>query len=196
MTIQKSKLNIEDIKVGETYNVRVKVIGIAKNFVDVIYVDDEGISGLHIGKRRAGILRPISPEKNTEPSPKYDSFRKFRKGDIVEPEKVNGRLPKTLMECYRYKVLTDEEKNGDFLQVKLAPSLSKGTSVYCEFFADVSYLRLVIPVEEREPYSVGGSIDGCILYKNGEHYAEFVNSIDAERACKLLNAEHIKKMGK
>lgn len=63
-------MNIEDIKVGETYNVRVKVIGIAKNGVDAIYVDDEGIAGLHIGKRRVGILSPISPinvTKNTEP---------------------------------------------------------------------------------------------------------------------------------
>lgn len=88
-------MKYEDIKAGETYNVRVKVIGIAKDGVDAIYIDDDGIAGLHIGKRRVGILRPISPEnakKNTE-STKYDPCRRFRKGDKVRLVPYRGRAP-------------------------------------------------------------------------------------------------------
>ena len=184
-------MNLEDIKVGETYNVRVTVALIGDSIIHCSI----GATTINFWKTAVSAFSPISPEngiKNTEPAPKYDPCRLFLKGDIVEPVTVNGRLPKTLTAGYRYEVLMDEAKNGDFLQVKLAPLLSKGTSGYCEFFADVPYLRLVIPEEERVPYSVGGSIDGCILYKNGEHYAEFVNSIDAERACKLLNSEYRK----
>ena len=58
---------------------------------------------------------------------------------------------------------------------------------------DPAYHELVTPVEELGPFTCGVSIDGCIIYKNGDYYADFVNSIDAAKACKLLNAEHRKE---
>ena len=189
---------LEDIKVGEMYDVRVKVIGITNDGVDALYVDADGggITGLRIGKQRIGILRLSTPET----APKYDPCLPFRKGDIVEPVTVNGRLPKTLTAGYRYKVLMNEAKNGDFLQVKLAPSLSEGTSVYCEFFADVAYLRLVIPVEELEPYYVKEFIetvqirrDGCgsfVASYDKESHPHATESAEAERD--RLNAEYRK----
>ena len=150
-------MNIEDIKVGETYNVRVTVE--EKN--DAVYIQCRTSESAHpviLAASEAEAFSPISSEngiKNAETAPKYDPCRLFRKGDIVEPVTVNGRLPKTLTAGYRYKVLTDEANNGDLLQVKLAPSLSKGSSsIYSEFFAGVAYLRLVTPVEEQEPYYI------------------------------------------
>lgn len=197
----------EGIKVGETYNVRVKVIGIAKNFVDVIYVDDEGISGLHIGKRRAGILRPISPEKNTDPSPKYAPCRLLRKGDKVQVKKRNGRCNGKDGEYLREafcEVAEDEEPN-ELVRVYHNSS---------EYKLDPAYLELVTPVEELDPYYIYESKEeesfdimkrvgklnltrNCIYYKSETNdHAELTREeaqAAAEAECKRLNAEYRKE---
>lgn len=199
-------MNIEDIKVGETYNIHVKVIGIAKNFVDVIYVDDEGISGLHIGKRRAGILRPISPEKNTDPSPKYAPCRLLRKGDKVQVKKRDGRCNGKAGEYLREAFCTVAE---DETQNELVRVLHNAT----EYRLDPAYLELVTPVEELEPYSVFDNmrLAAWTILKNGLIFAYYpyrVNKSDnivhgkaeakaaAEAERDRLNAEWRKEMEK
>ena len=182
-------MKYEDIKVGETYNVRVKVIGVAKNGVDAIYVDDEGIAGLHIGKRRVGILRPISPEngiKNTEPAPKYDPCRLFRKGDKVRVVAYKGRTPKnspTNDGC-----VLKEENDCNTVIVNFGE--------YGRWQINVAYLELITPVKELEPYRVGTGIDSQLLYCNSELFAEFEKEEEAKRVCDLLNAEYRKEMAK
>lgn len=126
-------------------------------------------------------------------APKYDPCRKFRKGDIVEPYEINGRLPQYLRGCYRYEVIVGEGEMTNPLYVTVKPLLEANCKHLSEIHVNAAFLKLVTPVEEQEPYSVGGSIDGCIIYKNGDYYAEFVNSSDAEKACKLLNAEYRKE---
>lgn len=186
----------EDIKIGEMYNIRVRVV--KNDFGDTgeiatVTVDENGqeIDGeiAYYTEADAASFSPITPEngtKNSEPAPKHDPCRLFRDGDKVTPRLVNGRDFNSIAEDYRGVTLTvtrDEEKY-DNVYVECGGD---------EFTIDPAYLELVTPVEEQEPYSVGGSIDGCILYKNGDYYAEFVNSSDAEKACKLLNAEHRKE---
>lgn len=144
-------MNIEDIKEGETYNVRVKVIEKYGNYVDAIYAEYDAIEGIHIPKRRIGILHPISPEngtKNTENAPKYDPNRKFRKGDRVRVAENKGR-------CLKPFAL----KIGDVLTVSKDEPNDDTCVIWCkwldqDFYLDPAYLKLVTPVEELEPYTI------------------------------------------
>ena len=191
------------LKVGETYNVRVKVIGIAKNGVDAIYVDDECIAGLHIGKRRVGILRPISPEngiKNTEPAPKYDPCRKFRKGDKVRLVPYRGRAPIMFgSNVFSIgEILTVEEDENKEYDVIVNGASHRQMCQAC-------FLALVTPVEELEPYFIDQSTsknywevfrrtaeEGNFLiasfHKNHPHA-----KAAAQAECDRLNAEHRKE---
>lgn len=198
MNIQKSKLNIEDIKVGETYNVRVKVIGIANNGVDVIYVDDEGIAGLHIGKRRVSILSPLSPEKgtkNTEPAPKYDPNREFREGDKVSVRKIHGKLPQCryngMVKVNEGDCCTINEKEHRNCYWVTIPSGGN----WC---FDAAYLELVTPIEELEPYTVEEGKASFLLKKGDKLLANYWPSHPhakavAESERDRLNAEYRKE---
>ena len=87
----------------------------------------------------------------------------------------------------RYKVIQLNQANGKSVY------LVADTQKMFDSQEEAAYERACLNAEwrkELEPYSVGGSIDGCVLYKNGEFYAEFVNSSEAEKTCKLLNAEY------
>lgn len=142
-------MKYEDIKAGETYNVRVKVIGIAKDGVDAIYVDADGIAGLHIGKRRVCILRPLSPEngtKNTEPAPKYDPCRKFLKGDKVRIREWHGRKPEDNTKNKIWEVMYDE---GDYVDIK-----HDSYGHHEKRIISTCFLELITPVEELEPFYV------------------------------------------
>lgn len=186
-------INIEDIKIGETYNVRVKVSRMNTAGVFCYACDKDGsYLGKHPNLFTEDEVEAFSPiilengRKNSEPAPKHDPCRLFRDGDKVTPRLVNGRDFNSIAEEYRGMILTvtrDEEKY-DNVYVECGGD---------EFTIDPAYLELVTPVEELGPFTCGVSIDGCIIYKNGDYYAEFVNSSDAEKACKLLNAEYRKE---
>ena len=140
-------MNIDKIKEGETYNVRVKVIGKYGKCIDAIFADaDDAIVGIHIPERRVGVLRPISPEngiKNTENAPKYDPNRMFRKGDKVKPRERNGRIP--WAKDMTLTVVADERTAG----VTVRDEETGEERLMC-----VLFLELVTPVEELEPYFV------------------------------------------
>lgn len=180
-------MNEEELKAGERYNFTLLYTGQSINNKFRF----ESPTGIHyiLGLGDMEAVSPLSaPEngmKNTDPAPKYDPCRKFRKGDKVRAVEYKGRKG---TDCPNftgkiYTVSQEERSNG----------LLKLTDDVYVYYIDPAYVELVTSTEEMEPYSVGGSIDGCILYKNGELYAEFVNSIDAERACELLNAEYRKE---
>jgi hypothetical protein len=123
---------------------------------------------------------------NTEHDTKCAPCRLFRKGDKVQVIKRDGRCNGKAGEYLREAFCTVAE---DEIQNELVRVFHHAT----EYRLDPAYLVLVTPHEEQEPYSVGVSIDVCILYKYGEYYGEFVNRIEAERVSKLLNAEHKKE---
>ena len=188
-------MNLEDIKVGEMYNVRVRVTDKTGNRIITHSVIDDDLlmdaAATIFFEEEVAAFSSINPYEPLrldtinhmpETYPKYDPCRKFRKGDKVRVVEWNGRgIARIGMDG----TVVEDEFNS---KVNLA--IDGWTK---DVFYPACHLELVTPVEELEPFSVGGSIDGCILYKNGEHYAEFVSSIDAERACKLLNAEYRKE---
>lgn len=188
-------INIEDIKVGEMYNVRMQVRDYANGIIfccTVISIDEK--DGVQCGEEydichdEIAAFSEITPEngtKNSEPAPKYDPCRLFRKGDKVRVVTYKGRN-KTGVEAGEIGSIYKDEKDAD-VTVEV---IFYGDDLW---EVDPAYLELVTPVEELEPFTCGESIDGCILYKNGDYYAEFLNSEDAQRACKLLNAEHRKE---
>lgn len=79
--------------------------------------------------------------------PKHDPYRLFKKGDVVEPKQVKGRVyskdSKYLIgkKCI---VFRDEEEPG-YVVISYA---GKNYSI------NAAYLELITPVEELEPYSV------------------------------------------
>ena len=141
-------MNIEDIKVGETYNVRVTVTGfnLAKNAVAV------WACGGHPCYFPLEDFSPISPEngiKNTETAPKYDPNRLFRKGDKVRVVEWNGRKyydsdHGTRLETGCLAEIWEDEKDEQeegYVSV-----------IFQEYIRSVPpcYLELVSPIEELE----------------------------------------------
>ena len=193
-------MEYKDIKVGETYNVRVKVIGIAKNGVDAIYVDDEGIAGLHIGKRRVGILSPISPEngiKNTESAPKYNPCRMFKKGDRVEVVKYKGRIASMETPIATLAMVIEDEDEAGWIYIQ-AEGSNKIDSI------DPAYLELVTPVEEQEPYYIEEELGTIAILSKKDpifhkcwHYAGVNSGVIAKEAaqaeCDRLNEQYRKE---
>lgn len=135
--------------------------------------------------------------KNTETDTKYDPCRKFRKGDIVEPRELYGRIHKALFYNDKYEVLEDEDKDG-IVKVKYLDGGFTCTS-YIPFY----WLKLITPVEELEPYSVkeykwywhvlgewnGEKMTVCKFIKDFHPHAKEA----AEAECARLNAEHRKE---
>lgn len=172
--MEKQNLNLEDIKVGETYGVRVKCIRI----------DEDGFYGFNT-ETKPSIFRlfnkkdvetsvfPLpAPEngiKNTETAPKYDPCRKFLWGDKVRVKReVHGR-PVYIGEDAWEPLDPDEiwevveEKETGWVHLKNG----------C-LTADVWHgmLELVTPVEEVTPYTIDECYFAPTLYvrKNGKVY--------------------------
>lgn len=147
-------MNIEDIKVGETYNVRVRVGGIDTNRFVCQPLNQDGTPSdfcpNYFNFAEAEAFSPLSPEngiKNTEPAPKYDQCRLLKKGDRVQVKRRNGRCNGKAGEYLREafcEVAEDEEPN------ELVRVLHNAT----EYRLDPAYLELVTPAEELEPYNV------------------------------------------
>ena len=196
-------MKYEDIKAGETYNVRVIVGFKNSDSIATLPVDENGKElntiCCYYATSEASAFSPIVPEngiKNTEIAPKYDPCRKFREGDIVRLVEWNGRKLwddiKHLHRIYNEKgtfTVHDDEQGNDVVIVPDAYT----ENVYC---ACPACLELVTPVEELEPYRVGTGIDSQLLYCNNELFAEFEKAEEAKRVCDLLNAEHRKEKQK
>lgn len=183
-------MNIEDIKVGETYNVRVTVedksdrgwieVRTSENAYPVVLADTEAEAFSSINHEN-GI-------KNNETAPKYDPCRLLREGDKVQVIARNGRCwGKTgeyLRGAYCF-VLEDEERNA---MVKVRHNSS-------EYVIDPAYLELVTPVEELEPYFIEESSNGYRLMKhNGKLLANYWEThpyakVAAEAECARLNED-------
>lgn len=193
----------KDIKAGETYNVRVKVTHVdAYKNVRVNTVDENdkqlGVEStvFYSGELRA--FSPITPEngkKNTESAPKYDPRRKFRKGDKVRLREYNGRKPydfwhKQTIKHFGAKldtVLDDEKEDSGHVDIfQDAPIDELTVRVHA------SYLELVTPVEELEPYSIDPA-NTNVLFKRGKKIATFEDDDEAQDLCDRLNAEHRKE---
>lgn len=182
----------EDIKIGETYNVRVKVRRTNTAGVFCYACDNDGIYwGKHPNLFTEAEVAAFSP---VTPAPKYDPCRLFRKGDRVQVKRRNGRCNgkygEYLREAYCL-VAEDEEKNES---VRVLHNSS-------EYRLDPAYLELVTPAEELEPYEVTESTDYFAVAHRitGDEPATFWKqwhpnpAAAAESECARLNAEHRKE---
>lgn len=141
-------MNINDIKVGETYNVQLHFREIDPDGKLWISEADEGniikltFDGAYISTRHLLFSNDL-----ISPLPKYDPCRLFKKGDRVRVVTWNGRCyhdaGKHLLGAY-YEVAEDEKANN----------LIKVFHDSTELRFDPAYLELVTPVEELEPYKV------------------------------------------
>lgn len=136
----------------------------------------------------------LPPEK-----PKYDPCRKFKKGDKVRVVERNGRSP---ILCgavelgYTYTVYADED-GGDVI-LDIGYGVNGGESISWTF------LELITPVEELEPYSVKDTMshDGWQIVRDGLPLAIYDSrrhpnaKAAAEAECARLNAEYRKKQQK
>lgn len=171
-------MNIEDIKVGETYNVRVKVINIptARHVVTHVDTADEENFTIFFA-HELGSFSPVTSQQQASACPtppKYDPCRLFRKGDIVETNEINGRLPQELRGCYRYEVIVGEGEMASPLYVTVKPLLAANYKHLTEIHVNVVFLKLVTPVEELKPYSVVELSNGdYAVYKGDERLCVF-----------------------
>lgn len=201
--METENINIKDIKVGETYNVRVKVKTKGEDYIRVTPILQGGVlspywpTSFALGESSA--FFPIPPEnENSEPAPKYDPCRRFRKGDKVEYRPKDGRelfeakrlLAQTLTvvenEHEEYNRVSVEAQNGDVHSVP--------------FY----YLELVTPVEELVRYVVEPS-DVAYFIVDKKHERGEQNVVmymfafhphakeAAEAECARLNAEYRKE---
>lgn len=201
-------MNIEDIKEGETYNVRVRVIGKYGKCVDAIYADaDDAVGGIHIPEKRVNILRPIS----NETAPEHAPNRPLRKGDIVRPVLCQGRKPWGRVNGGHHYAnpqwtceVVDDERQG-YVEVI--------TQSGFEFEINACFLKLETPIEERELFYVERcDTDGCYFVQkddgemtavdtlvqafyfktedyNAHYYTEGQAEELANETCKRLNEE-------
>lgn len=182
-------MKLEDIKVGETYNVRVKVEHIDEDGWIKVRTNEKSISFI-LAPREAEFISPL---------PKYDPCREFMNGDKVRMVMRDGRYP-YCMQKHEQIVPTDTictvvrcELNG-FVAVEY----NNGYNPVVHF----SFLELVTPVEELEPYYYVAKNDGVhptflVRNRNEEHrvaaICECWNEEDAQRICDMYNAEYRKE---
>ena len=209
-------MNIEDIKVGETYNVRMRVtykekdqVRVENPMVSVYGCEYMIISHKYIHAIPSCVSMP--PEKPIEifhtteipeTYPKYDPCRKFRKGDMVRYCAPDGRIYAdrgSLREHIKNRDLThvvrDEQENG---RVGVYDPLDEENPYYVPAHS----LELVTPVEELEPYCVRKYSTFYAVEKYNNHkdrpatydiYFHQNAKAAAEAECARLNEEYRKE---
>ena len=195
-------MKIEQIKPGHTYYAPVEVVKIANGDVHVLPIQ------VYQPEELAYSPNPLRLVHADE-KPKYNPCRLFRKGDIVEPTEINGRISQALRGCYRYKVIVGEGDMSNPLYVTVKPLLAANYKHLSEIHVNVVFLKLVTPVEELEPYSVKQNMHGrsyevksptpvrtvAAFFYGGENpaYTEEKALAAAEAECARLNVAHRKE---
>lgn len=208
-------MNKEDIKVGEMYNVRVKVE----------CIDDDGWLKVRTSEKAISFI--LSPKELEAFSalPKYDPCRPFRKGDKVRLCEYNGRAPFDnenfeQEEAGQLCIIAENEdyENAYSLHVwKLEDMEREPDDGERPWFAfPLMFMELITPVEELEPYSITYWMDTseecgrfevvrgeqCVsIYPYGTHETRYYKKAEhakaaAEAECARLNAEYRKELGK
>lgn len=187
----------EDIKVGDEHFVLARVG----------YKNSNGKYGITI-QWGDGVLftRTLTPVEVCDmfsiyenAAPKYDPYRKFRKGDRVSPQFCNGRKPlayngfiNLMPEDGVYEVICDEDKDGI---VRISYKTKDVSILAC-------FLELVTSVEERSPYYVGTWENMLAVYKKTQTEDIIISMFSqshphakeaAEAECKRLNEEYRKE---
>lgn len=128
--------------------------------------------------------------------PKHDPCRLFKKGDVVEPKQVKGRVyskDSKYLISKKCIVFRDEDEPGYVV-------ISHEGKNYA---INTAYLELITPVEELEPYQVLHNItNSYVIYKDKPKTDNIVVNFTsthphakeaAEAECARLNAEYRKE---
>ena len=213
-------MKYKDIKAGETYNMRVKVISTNadsnESEVATIPVDENGKElkneWAYYSRCIASAFSPITPEngiENIEPAPKYDLCRLFRKGDKVKLRKSFFGRETTFSHYAETKFNFDDiytiEEDEEPQQSLVAVASIDGE--YSEEFCFYE-IELITPVEELEPFYVCENTESKSfeVRRKEDHKVQaafyYFNADDAHAKseaakatlehCDLLNAEHRK----
>lgn len=204
----------EEIKIGETYNVRMHVSHYSKGIISCsTVIGYDKVDGIQCGEEydichdEISAFSPIIPEngiKNSEPAPKYDPCRLYREGDKVRYVKRNGRFCPGAHAFEKQlsllgTVVKDEQRDY-FVVVNFENDEDN-------YLIDPAYLELATPVEELGPYSerhnkahaawsIYGPFDlSAVNYFYGERYPYTSETAKhaAEAECARLNAEYRKE---
>jgi len=182
-------MNSEDIKIGETYYVRVKVTATSTNRFVCQPLNVDGTKSdfcpNFFNFAEAEAFYKSIPEASP---PKHDPCRPFKKGDKVRYEPKLGRYEPHITNGSICTVLSDE-RNGR-VQIEYCDDESVYSATIPFFF-----LELVTPVEELEPYELVETTDYWSVEKENEELCLFwkkhhPNAKEAAEAeCDRLNAE-------
>lgn len=198
----------EEIKIGGVYDVRVKVIKkpaspITGQVEIGVYTVDLA-TNLPMEYETSWFLPEEAPafaeitsendRKNSDPAPKYDPCRRFKKGDRVRVVECKGRIKPYLKDVLGKIYTLDEGENDRNIAYIKADDID---------LLDVCHLELVTPVEELELYLVKQNTNGrCFEVKSpspvrtvaaffygGENpaYTEEEAEEAAKAECKRLN---------
>ena len=196
-------MDTPDIKIGETYNVRAKVVGIGQNGNPLVSVLNHDI---YCFRNELPPITPSEPPTSVGTAPKYDPCRKFKKGDIVEIDNHGRNIAESMKKeglepGKRYTVTEDESNTGHDIGV-----VSYISDDEIEHHSMFFWLKLVTPAEELEPYVIcenDASYEVRLHSKKENHTMAIYNknaygdwlkaryAAEAERD--RLNAEHRKE---
>lgn len=187
-------MDIEDIKIGETYLLPVTVTTIEKSrWIEVATCHD------YEYRLAPSEVKTLSPAngiiKNTETAPKYDLCRKFREGDKVRVVERNGRYQPNIPVDELWSGLLTVSEDENFCNNLVKVRREDGREKLSHWW----YLELVTPVEELEPYRVeedsqywhvfyeqnGGLMTVCKFLKSYHPTAKAAAEAERDR----LNAE-------
>lgn len=198
----------EEIKIGGVYDVRVKVIKkTASPITDQVEigaytVDRDTNSPMEY--ETSWFLTEESPAfveitsengvPNSEPAPKYDPCRLFKKGDLVRVVECKGRIKPYLKNVLGKVYTLDASEDDNQIAYIKADDID---------LIDVCHLELVVPVEEQEQYFISEGA-GIIEIWNKTREVERTWYYDAVKAgvealaaaeaeCARLNAEYRKE---
>ena len=160
----------EDIKIGETYNLRIHVYCKNEDFIIARPIPPNGeytTAGLlEILHKYAPSFTPIPSKHGTSvPTPKHDPCRLFKKGDKVRVVEWNGRKVHDPLNGAVWTVNRNEGNGGISHESILVSLFYEDDKEGHIIGVPPCYLELVTPAEELEPYQIEIGVTG-----KGEDY--------------------------
>lgn len=154
----------EDIKVGETYYVRVKVLNKSDKHIGCCTIDENGKHLVEFLTDEAPAFVKMSP---------YDK-RLHKKGDLVElTSKIKCKSGRIIERGELATIISDVSHDISRFWGEVTVKLQNdGTTVKLTY----DYIELVTPVEELEPYRVDHNQYGWHVEKDGEILATYNDS--------------------
>lgn len=152
-------MNIEEIKVGERYNVCGYIGYKNEDEISITFECKPGVyCSIPFAKSHASMYFSLPPTP-----PKYDPCRKFKKGDKVKLIEWNGRTPYDTHHELKpppgeVHIVIEDEYDRNEVYIGMSAADEHQSVVHA------CHLELVTPVEELEPYKVEKRLSRYAVY--------------------------------